>query len=132
MVRIRVSVFMPKTDLVPCFYREQDAQREKPAQLLPREQVRAFKEQLLGVFICHGRCFRFFQSSPPALRQAGRVLWDGLLGTGNLLPFAKVQNRLMQPEKLHYPVPACGARDRRTSVYQTNYLPPEMQRSARA
>jgi hypothetical protein len=54
------------------------------------------------------------------------------IGRSNLIPFAKVQNPLMHPEKLHYPVPACGARDRRTSAYQTNYLPPEMQRSARA
>jgi len=114
-----------KNDLVPCFYREQDAAREKPAQLLPREQVREFKKQLLGKFICHGRAFRFFQSIPAELRQVGKVLWDGLLGTGNLIPFARVPNRLMHPAKLHYPVPAIGAHGRIMRVAYINFIPAE-------
>jgi hypothetical protein len=51
--------------------------------------------------------------------------WDGPLGVGNLMPFARVQNPLMHPARLHYPIPAAGAHDRRTSVAANNYLPPE-------
>jgi len=48
---------------------------------------------------------------------------DGPMGVGNLLPFYKVQNPLMQPERLHYVIPACGARRRLLSCKKTNYLP---------
>lgn len=34
---------------------------------------------------------------------------DGPMGVGNLLPFAKRQNKLRAPAKLHYSIPACGA-----------------------
>jgi hypothetical protein len=47
------------------------------------------------------------------------------IGRSNLIPFAKVQNPMMFPERLHYPIPAAGAHDRRTTVEATNYLPPE-------
>lgn len=40
------------------------------------------------------------------------LFWDGLLGTGNLLPFAKVPNPMCKPETINYPVPAVGARAR--------------------
>ncbi len=44
---------MAKSDLVPCFYKEQDATWERPAKLLPRSQVREIKAQKLGAFIFH-------------------------------------------------------------------------------
>jgi hypothetical protein len=36
--------------------------------------------------------------------------WDGVLGTGNLIPFSKTHNKDMAPERLHYSTPACADR----------------------
>jgi hypothetical protein len=36
------------------------------------------------------------------------MFWDGLLGTGNALPFARVQNPVCKPDSISYPVPACA------------------------
>ena len=46
---------------------------------------------------------------------------DGPFGVGNLLPFAKSHNPLKKPERLHYEIPACGARRRLLSVHRTNH-----------
>jgi hypothetical protein len=48
---------------------------------------------------------------------------DGPFGIGNLLPFAKIQNKQMAPERLHYEIPACGARTRLLRVRNVNYIP---------
>jgi hypothetical protein len=39
-------------------------------------------------------------------------LWDGFLGTGNAIPFSRVQNKLCAPPHIHYPIPAAGAHTR--------------------
>lgn len=47
---------------------------------------------------------------PPSLLKT--LFWDGLLGTGNVLPFAKVQNPVCRPSSINYPIPAVGAHSR--------------------
>jgi hypothetical protein len=37
---------------------------------------------------------------------------DGPLGTGNAIPFSRVQNKLCAPHPIHYPIPAAGAHTR--------------------
>ena len=106
---------MAKSDLVPCFYKEQNATWERPAKLLPRCEVRELKAQKIGEFIFNGRAFRFFQTVAHAIASC---LWDGPFGIGNLLPFSKHQNPLMFPERLHYPIPAVGARGRWRTVHR--------------
>lgn len=58
------------------------------------------------------------------------LLSDGPLGVGNLLPFARVQKKIdgglhLAPDKINYPIPACGARSRPMWVRQVNALPLE-------
>jgi hypothetical protein len=60
---------MPKTDEVPCFYREQDDTWEKPAQTLLRTDVRTLKDAGLGKFENHGRTFRLFAFSPSYMNE---------------------------------------------------------------
>lgn len=70
------------------------------------------------------------------VRTAGaRGMWDeeltdGRLGCGNLIPFSRSQKRIdfgvyLAPEKINYPIPACGARSRPLWVKQVNALPAE-------
>lgn len=89
---------MAATDLVPCFYTGQDYRSEKPAELRTRAEVRAWKKQKLGKFVEHGRYFLFFKTLMVKLAR----FWDGPLGVGNLLPFAKAHN---YGDKLHYEMP---------------------------
>jgi len=89
---------MAATDLVPCFYTGQNYRVEKPAEVHPRKAVREFKARGLGKFVDNGRLFLFF-------KMLRKQLWDGLLGTGNALPFARRQNPEMAPQKLHYATP---------------------------
>jgi hypothetical protein len=91
-------------DLVPCYYTGQDYRLERPAEVRPRAEVREFKAQKLGKFIENGKLFLFFKR----VRRKVKQLWDGLLGTGNALPFSRAQNPMMAPAKLHYEVPRAG------------------------
>ncbi len=60
----------------------------------------------------------------PAMSVAGSRPWsDGALGTGNVLPFSKVQNQLRQPERINYPIPAVGAHSRPMKVKVINAIP---------
>lgn len=92
---------MAATDLVPCFYTGQDYRCEKPAELRTRAEVRAWKKQKLGKFVEHGRYFLFFKTLMVKLAR----FWDGPLGVGNVLPFAKAHN---YGDKLHYEIPMAG------------------------
>lgn len=49
---------------------------------------------------------------------------DGPFGIGNILPFTRVLSRIKKPPKLHYEVPACGARSRPQWCRQINLVPP--------
>jgi hypothetical protein len=40
------------------------------------------------------------------------VVFDGWLGTGNALPFTRIQNKMCKPQALHYCIPAVGAHER--------------------
>lgn len=51
--------------------------------------------------------------------------FDGPMGVGNLLPFAKRQNKLRAPAKLHYSIPACGAHNPPPVSLQEMYFMPE-------
>jgi hypothetical protein len=102
---------MSSSQTVPCFYTGQDDSWETPARTVNRDQARQMKTDKLGKFENHGRTFRLFQT----LAEKAEHFWDGPFGIGNLLPFSKHQNKDKHPEKLHYPVPACGARARGTS-----------------
>jgi hypothetical protein len=42
---------------------------------------------------------------------------------GNVLPFARIQDRLRKPHRLHYPIPAVGAHNRPFWVREVNYAP---------
>jgi hypothetical protein len=89
---------MAATDLVPCFYTGQNYRVEKPAELRLRSEVREFKNQKLGKFIENGTRFLYFR----ALTKRVVRLWDGPIGVGNALPFARLHN---YGDKLHYEMP---------------------------
>lgn len=90
---------MPATDLVPCFYTGQDYRKEPPAESHPREDVRYFKKLKLGRFIESGKFFLFHARQ---IKEVIARLWDGPLGVGNAIPFAKPNNH---GDKLHYEIP---------------------------
>jgi hypothetical protein len=94
---------MAATDLVPCFYTGQNYRVEKPAELRPRSEVREFKNQKLGKFIENGTHFLFFR----AMTKRVVRLWDGPIGVGNALPFARLHN---YGDRLHYEMPHAGDR----------------------
>lgn len=62
---------MPKTDLVPCFYKEQDDTWEQPAVILTRAECHEQKHLRLGKFENHGCTFRL-AASRPILKQIYR------------------------------------------------------------
>jgi hypothetical protein len=95
---------MAASDPVPCFYTGQNYRWEKPAKVLPRGEVRQLKTWKLGKFIENGKIFLFFKSTVIA---AAEKVWDGPLGVGNLLPFAKPR---CDGSKLHYELPPAGDR----------------------
>lgn len=112
---------MPSLKLVPCFYTGQDYRREVPAEVRTRAEVREFKAKGLGRFVESGKIFLF---SAKVLMQK---LWDGPIGIGNLLPFAKAHN---YGDKLHYETPMAGdrttfARHRRKIIYVSGRTAPE-------
>ena len=94
---------MAATDLVPCFYTGQDYRWERPAKLVARAEVRQYKNFKLGKFVESGKIFLFFKR----IEQSVKNLWDGPLGIGNILPFARLHN---YGDKLHYEVPMAGDR----------------------
>lgn len=94
---------MPSTDLVPCFYTGQRRAIERPAKLLPRSEVHQLKTAKLGKFVDNGKVFLFFK----AIKEAAKLLWDGPIGIGNVLPFARAHN---YGDKLHYEMPMAGDR----------------------
>ena len=108
---------MAASDLVPCFYKGQNYRVEKPAELRLRSEVREFKKQKLGKFVENGTRFLFFRA------RAKRVVavFDGPLGVGNALPFAKPNNL---GDRLHYEIPMAGDRGlRRHGLFRrTNEL----------
>ena len=65
-------------------------------------------------------------TSPPAgYRPAGdEEPDDGPIGVGNLLPFSRVQKQIdglhLAPDKIRYPIPALGARNRPMWVSDVN------------
>lgn len=95
---------MAKKDLVPCFYTGQDWRREPPAESHPRQDVHYFKSLKLGKFIESGKFFLFHARR---IKEVIVGLFDGPLGVGNLLPFAKAHN---YGDKLHYEIPMAGDR----------------------
>src|SRR5580692_7427138 len=95
---------MAATDLVPCFYTGQNYRWEKPADIKPRSEVRRLKNLKLGKFIENGKIFLFSKTAFVLIKEN---VWDGPLGVGNLLPFARPHN---YGEKLHYEIPMAGDR----------------------
>jgi hypothetical protein len=68
----------------------------------------------LGRFDQNGKIFLYFK----AIVNAAKRVWDGPLGIGNVLPFAKAHN---YGDKLHYEMPMAGdktafARSRRREI----------------
>lgn len=94
---------MAATDLVPCFYTGQNYRVEKPAELRVRSEVRELKKRNLGTFVHNGTLFLFSR----AIVKKMSAPYDGPLGVGNLLPFAKENN---YGDKLHYEIPHAGDR----------------------
>jgi len=95
---------MAATDLVPCFYTGQDYRIERPADVLTRAEVRELKAQKRGMFIESGKIFLFSEKR----QKGGQPFFDGWLGRGNILPFARVSNPICKPETINYPVPMAG------------------------
>jgi hypothetical protein len=93
---------MAASDPVPCFYTGQNYRWEKPAKTLTRAEVRKLKNWGEGKFVENGKIFLFAKSIVVAV---GEKVWDGPLGVGNLLPFAKAHN---YGDKLHYEMPMAG------------------------
>lgn len=94
---------MAETDQVPCYFTGQDYRWERPALIRTRAETHKLKKLQLGKFIEHGKIFLFFKR----IEQAVRYLWDGPLGIGNILPFARLHN---YGDKLHYETPMAGDR----------------------
>jgi hypothetical protein len=69
------------------------------------------------------RCQRARTVGHNLVQEIQRGFWDGWLGTGNAIPFSRVQNKMCKPHPLHYAIPAVGARSRPVSVKAINYLP---------
>lgn len=95
---------MAASDPVPCFYIGQDYRWERPAEIRTRAQVRELRDLKLGEFREGGRIFLFFKR----MKEVVKNVFDGPLGIGNLLPFAKPNNL---GDKLHYAMPMandCG------------------------
>jgi hypothetical protein len=81
---------------------------------------------MLGRFIDNGKAFLFYASVV-----VEKKLWDGPMGVGNLLPFAKAHS-LGDP--LHYEMPmagdrTCFARHRRRRIRVSGRLAPELRRA---
>jgi hypothetical protein len=117
---------MPSTKTVPCYFTGQDYRRERPVAQHTRAEVRAFKARMLGRFAKSGQVFVFF-----ATMHVEKKLWDGPMGVGNLLPFAKAHS-LGDP--LHYEMPmagdrTCFARHRRRRIRVSGRLAPELRRA---
>lgn len=55
---------MPKSDLVPAFYLNQDEMVEKPCRIMTREEARAAKKADEGWFISNGKYFRLRNRVP--------------------------------------------------------------------
>jgi hypothetical protein len=105
---------MAATDLVPCFYTGQNFRWEQPAELRTRTECHRLKKFKLGRFDQNGKIFLFFK----AIVNAAKLVWDGPIGVGNVLPFAKAHN---YGDKLHYEMPMAGdrtafARSRRKEI----------------
>lgn len=105
-VRPEIPCYMPKSDQVLCFYADQDDSWETPVQIVSRADARGMKALKMGAFENHGRTFRLTK----AFAVIVKAFVDGPFGIGNLIPFARTQNKLMAPEHLHYSVPACADR----------------------
>jgi hypothetical protein len=93
---------MATTDLVPCFYTGQNFRWEKPAEIRTRADCHLQKKLKLGRFDQNGKIFLFYK----AIVNAAKSVWDGPVGIGNLLPFAKRSSG----DKLHYETPMAGDR----------------------
>lgn len=106
-MRLRAPPFqMSKSEKVACFLTGQNDLWETPAQIVTRAEARDLKRLELGKFENHGRTFRLSQ----VVAETICAFVDGPFGIGNLIPFARTQNKLMAPEHLHYSVPACADR----------------------
>lgn len=104
---------MAATDLVPCFYTGQDYRWERPAKVLTRADVRQLKTIKIGKFVESGKVFIFFKR---LTHEEAIGFWDGPLGRGNILPFARPHN---YGEKLHYEMPRAGDKGmRRHGLYR--------------
>jgi hypothetical protein len=68
-------------------------------------RAKAIQKVLFGAF-------RWVDAFHIARHTRTAVVFDGWLGTGNALPFSRIQNKMLKPVKLHYEIPACGARSR--------------------
>lgn len=115
---------MPASDPVPCFYTGQDYRWERPAEIRTRAEVRELKKQKLGKFVENGKIFLFFK----ALKEVMQNFFDGPMGIGNLLPFAKQNN---YGDKLHYETPHAGdrgifARHHRKLIHVSGRIAPEL------
>ena len=78
----RVSPLQMKIDSIPCWRQGQDADCERPAKVVTRAEALQLRTQRLGKFIRHGQAFLLFGT------------WDGNLGNGYLLSFARRQRRI--------------------------------------
>jgi hypothetical protein len=92
---------MPATDLVPCFYTGQLRCVERPREFRQRAELHQLKAAKLGKFVDNGKVFLFDKTDKIV------KVWDGPIGIGNLLPFAKQNN---YGDKLHYEMPHAGDR----------------------
>ena len=99
-----------------------------PSETPRREVKRVVADYLVRKLLAHRIAKHLIQmvAINAAIQQASSTspvpscFIDGPFGIGNLLPFTKSQNPLMAPERLHYEIPACGARGRLLRVRNIN------------
>lgn len=113
---------LAKTDLVPTYFDGESRQLAIPRYYV-REDCWAMKAQGDGGFVDHGRAFVIYRAIP---RQAPS---DGWLGQGSVISIARIRANsrlkgMVAPERLHYPIPACGAHNRPLHCRQVNCSAP--------
>jgi hypothetical protein len=61
-----------------------------------------------------------------AMQSATGGFWDGPVGVGNVAPFSRVQNKMLKPETINYPIPALGDHRMR---WQASFMVPESRKA---
>jgi hypothetical protein len=88
---------LPQNNLVPCYYAGSDCSGA-PDFEKDRAELRAWRDEGRGFFVCHGRAFQMTRNVAIPER--------GVSSKAAAVAFSRVQNRLQKPSVVNYPIPA--------------------------